>query len=117
MKRLWIKLFAGSSVLMLLALLVVAGMLGHNGPCIAPSSSGPDGVRMSAILQRCYGDTTVLTLEQVAKPVIAPDEVLIRVHAAGVNPLDKHYLHGTPYLLRLSNGWNLPEDPPFEPEI
>ena len=110
MKRLWIKLLAGSSALVLLALVMVAAMLSHNGPCVAPPPV-PDGERMSAILQRCYGDTGVLTLEQVAKPVIAPNEVLIRVHAASVNPLDKHYLHGTPYLLRLANGWNLPEDP------
>lgn len=109
MKKTWIKLLAGSSALLLLALFVLAGMLSHNGDCITPPPAA--GERMSAVLQRCYGDTTVLTLEQVAKPVIAPDEVLIRVHAASVNPLDKHYLHGTPYLLRLSNGWNLPEDP------
>lgn len=110
MKRLWIKLLAGSSALVLLALVMVAAMLSHNGPCVAPPP-GPDGEHMSAVLQRCYGDTQVLTLEQVAKPVIAPNEVLIRVHAASVNPLDKHYLHGTPYLLRLANGWNVPEDP------
>ena len=109
MKKLWIKLFAGGSVLMLLAMFVVAGMLSHNSACNVPPPA--DGERMSAILQRCYGDSSVLTLEQVAKPAIAPDEVLIRVHAASVNPLDKHYLHGTPYLLRLSNGWNLPDDP------
>ena len=51
MKRLWIKLLAGSSVLMLLAMFVVAGMLSHNGACSVPPPA--DGERMSAILQRC----------------------------------------------------------------
>ena len=94
MKKRWIKVLAGSGGLLLLTLFVLAGMLSHNGACVAVPPA--EGERMSAIMQRCYGDTQVLTLEQVAKPAIAPDEVLIRVHAASVNPLDKHYLHGTP---------------------
>ena len=109
MKKRWIKVLAGSGGLLLLTLFVLAGLLSHNGACVAVPPA--EGERMAAIMQRCYGDTQVLTLEQIAKPAIAPDEVLIRVHAASVNPLDKHYLHGTPYLLRLANGWHVPEDP------
>jgi NADPH:quinone reductase-like Zn-dependent oxidoreductase len=37
--------------------------------------------------------------------------VLVKVHAASVNPLDWHYLEGTPYLVRLDRGIGKPEDP------
>lgn len=32
------------------------------------------------------------------------DQVLVRVGAAALNPYDMHFLHGTPYFLRLNAG-------------
>ena len=52
----------------------------------------------------------MLRLEDVEKPVPGDDELLVRVHAAGVNPLDWHYMRGTPYLMRLSSGLRKPKD-------
>lgn len=43
---------------------------------------------MQAIRVHDYGESDVLTLETVALPEPQPNEVLIRVQAAGVNPLD-----------------------------
>ena len=43
---------------------------------------------MKAVLFNAYGGNDVLELREVPKPAIKPDEVLIRVHAAGVNPVD-----------------------------
>ncbi len=43
---------------------------------------------MRAVVQHEYGDTSVLTLERVPRPSPLPPEVLVRVHAAGVNPVD-----------------------------
>ncbi len=43
---------------------------------------------MRAIVQREFGPPEVLALEQVAKPEPIPTEVQVRVHAAGVNPVD-----------------------------
>lgn len=43
---------------------------------------------MQAIVQDSYGSPEVLTLEHVDKPSIKDDEVLVRVQAAAVNPLD-----------------------------
>lgn len=113
-KSRWSKILLGLAGISLLALAVFATAISHNRACPPPTQAavGADG-GMMAVLQRCYGDASTLSFERIAKPEIADDEVLIRVHAAGVNPLDKHYLHGTPYLLRLSNGFGAPEDPAF----
>ncbi len=39
-----------------------------------------------------------------AKPVPKDGQVLVRVRAAALNPYDMQFLHGTPYLMRLSTG-------------
>ena len=44
------------------------------------------------------------------KPVAADKEVLIKVRAASVNPLDWHFLRGTPYFLRLMAGLRKPKE-------
>jgi len=43
---------------------------------------------MKAIRIHDYGDADQLRYEDAPVPDIAPDEVLIRIHAAGVNPAD-----------------------------
>ncbi len=57
---------------------------------------------MKAIVQDEYGAPDVLELQEVDKPVVNDDDVLVRVHAASVNPADWHLLTGTPYLVRLT---------------
>ncbi len=64
---------------------------------------------MKAIVCRNYGPPDVLTLEDVEPPTIAGNEVLIRVRAASVNPLDRMY-RGRPYLIRVMTGWIRPKD-------
>lgn len=49
---------------------------------------------MKAIVYRQYGPPDVLQLEEVAAPAPADNEVLIKVHAASVNPLDWHVMRG-----------------------
>ena len=44
--------------------------------------------QMTAVVQHSFGPPEVLTLGQAARPVPLPTEVLVRVHAAGVNPVD-----------------------------
>ncbi|MDA0681087.1 MAG: NAD(P)-dependent alcohol dehydrogenase [Proteobacteria bacterium] len=65
---------------------------------------------MKAIVSRCYGSPDVLTLEDIAKPVPGDDEVLVKVVAASVNPLDWHGMRGSPYIMRLSSGLGTPGD-------
>jgi NADPH:quinone reductase-like Zn-dependent oxidoreductase len=65
---------------------------------------------MKAIVQRCYGSSDVLKLEEIAKPIAADNEVLVRVHAASVNPTDWHHMRGSPYIVRRSAGLGRPKD-------
>jgi NADPH:quinone reductase-like Zn-dependent oxidoreductase len=56
---------------------------------------------MKAIVQDRYGSADVLELGEVDMPVPKDDEVLLRVHAAGVEPGVWHLMTGMPYLVRL----------------
>jgi NADPH2:quinone reductase len=47
-----------------------------------------DAETMRAIVVREFGGPEVLRLEHVPTPEIGPDELLVEVHAAGVNPVD-----------------------------
>lgn len=57
--------------------------------------------RMKAIVYSDFGSPDVLRLEEIEKPVPLDNQLLIRVRGASVNPLDWHYMEGTPYLGRL----------------
>jgi NADPH:quinone reductase-like Zn-dependent oxidoreductase len=59
---------------------------------------------MKVMVYRQYGSPDVLKYEEVEKPTLEDKEVLIRVRAASVNPLDWHFLLGLPYLVRLVAG-------------
>ncbi|WP_166879951.1 NAD(P)-dependent alcohol dehydrogenase [Salinibacterium sp. ZJ450] len=64
---------------------------------------------MKAVVQRSYGTADVLTLADVATPVIGDDEVLVRVRAAGVNHADWVYTSGRPLIARLAFGVRAPK--------
>ncbi len=64
---------------------------------------------MRAIVYRSYGSPDILRLEEVPKPVVKDGDVLVRVHAASVNPLDWHLLRGKPYIVRPTSGWRKPK--------
>jgi NADPH:quinone reductase-like Zn-dependent oxidoreductase len=59
---------------------------------------------MKAVVYRRFGPPEVLQFEDVEKPTPRDDEVLIRVRAASVNPLDWRLVKGEPYLARLMMG-------------
>ena len=62
---------------------------------------------MKAIVYRNYGSPDVLRCEDVAKPTPGQDEVLVRVRAAALNPLDCHLIRGA-YLMRPMTGLRRP---------
>lgn len=63
---------------------------------------------MKAIVNHEYGQPDVLGLEDIAPPVARDHEVLVRVHAAAINPGDWDVMRGTPYVLRLTTGIRRP---------
>jgi NADPH:quinone reductase-like Zn-dependent oxidoreductase len=65
---------------------------------------------MKAIVYTNYGPPDVLQLKEVEKPFPKDNEVLIKVRAASINPLDWHYMRGTPYLVRIQAGLLKPKD-------
>ncbi|MBT8224700.1 MAG: NAD(P)-dependent alcohol dehydrogenase [Dactylosporangium sp.] len=56
---------------------------------------------MKAITQNAYGSPEVLELSDIDQPVAHDDAVLLRVHAAAVNPYDWHVMRADPHLVRL----------------
>jgi NADPH:quinone reductase-like Zn-dependent oxidoreductase len=56
---------------------------------------------MKAVVQDTYGSPDVLEVREIAKPAPPDDEVLVRVHAAGVDPGVWHLMTGRPYLVRV----------------
>lgn len=56
---------------------------------------------MRAIVQDSYGTADVLRSAQIERPQIADNEVLVRVHAAGLDRGTWHLMTGTPYLMRI----------------
>src|SRR5215207_10443264 len=66
---------------------------------------------MKAIVQDTFGSTDVLELRDISKPEFADDEVLVRVHAAGVDRGVWHLMAGLPYPIRLAGyGLRVPKD-------
>ena len=59
---------------------------------------------MKAIVCTQYGPPDVLQFNEVAKPTPADNEVLIKLYAASVNPVDLHLMRGKPFFLRLMSG-------------
>jgi NADPH:quinone reductase-like Zn-dependent oxidoreductase len=62
---------------------------------------------MKAIVQERFGPPDVLQLVDVDLPRPGPDDVVVRVHAAALNPYDWHMVRGDPYVARLMGGVGL----------
>ena len=67
---------------------------------------------MKAIVRDTYGSAEVLELRDIDRPGIGDDEVLVRVHAAGVDRGVWHIMTGLPYPIRLAGyGLRAPKTP------
>ena len=64
---------------------------------------------MQAMVQDTYGSAEVIQLRDIEKPEIGDNEVLVRVHAAGVNPADWAVMSGLPYIARPVYGLRRPK--------
>jgi NADPH:quinone reductase-like Zn-dependent oxidoreductase len=65
---------------------------------------------MKAIVYCDYGLPN-LKLQEIERPAPADDQLLVKVRAASVNPLDWHFIEGTPYIMRaMGVGFRKPTD-------
>jgi NADPH:quinone reductase-like Zn-dependent oxidoreductase len=65
---------------------------------------------MKAIVYCNYGVPN-LKFQEIEKPTPADDQLLVKVRAASVNPLDWHFIEGTPYFMRaIGTGLRKPKD-------
>src|SRR6476646_2384083 len=87
--------------------------MGFDGTQAATTGTNPTMTErmMQAIVQDSYGSADVLRTAEIDRPQIADNEVLVRVHAAGLDRGTWHLMTGTPYLLRLGFGLRRPKNP------
>jgi NADPH:quinone reductase-like Zn-dependent oxidoreductase len=64
---------------------------------------------MKSIVATAYGGPEVLRVVDAPPPVAVDGQVLVRVAASSVNPLDWHELRGTPYVVRIMRGLRAPK--------
>jgi NADPH:quinone reductase-like Zn-dependent oxidoreductase len=65
---------------------------------------------MRAIVRNTYGSPDVLELQEIDKPDLADDCVLVRVRAASINPADWYGMTGRPYVGRVPMGLRKPKE-------
>ena len=104
------KIGSGIFGVLLLAIAVLALVLSYESDCAPMPNVANGAATMKAAIYRCYGSPDVLEFVDVEKPVPAAGEVLVKIHFASVNPLDWHYLRGSPYFMRLEAGIGAPDD-------
>ncbi len=102
------KVTGGILIFLAVAISSLALILSHTSACGPAPAVSDETELMKAIVYRCYGSPDVLEFEDVEKPTPEDNEVLVKVHAASVNPLDWHYMRGSPYLMRLGTGLGAP---------
>ena len=73
------------------------------------SRPAPQGDLMKAVTYCDYGPPDVLRIEDLAKPVPGDGQLLVKVRAAAINPLEWHYMRGKPYIMRLDSGLRRPK--------
>jgi len=64
---------------------------------------------MKAIVYQHFGPPDVLECQEVEKPVPGQGEILIKVRAASINPLDWKLMKGGPFIMRLLLGLGKPK--------
>lgn len=104
------KILTGFVAVLGLAFFSLAITLSYTSACSAPPSVVAGADTMKAIVSRCYGGPESLEYVDVEKPKAGPKDIVVKVEAAAVNPLDYHYMRGSPYLMRLASGIGSPSD-------
>ena len=66
---------------------------------------------MQAAVYHRFGSPDVVQVEDIPKPVPKEAEVLVRIHAAAVSPVDSFWLKGEPFIMRPGAGLVTPRNP------
>src|SRR5436309_2585798 len=108
MKRILKWTFRVVLVLLVLALLFVFVAYWRSTNDCGRSTSAPTNP-MKAVVYCDYGPANV-RIDEVEKPSPTDNQILVKVRAVSVNPLDWHYIEGTPYVMRMQVGLRKPKD-------
>jgi NADPH:quinone reductase-like Zn-dependent oxidoreductase len=102
------KILTGVAAFFAIGFAGLAVTVSYDAPCppVEPLAAGVTPMR--AVMQRCYGVPRALRVEQIARPVPAEGQVLIKVHASSVNPAEWYGASGQPLVIRLFNGIGAP---------
>lgn len=104
------KILTGCLLFLFIGFGALALTIGHTSACVEPPASATGVDTMKAVTYYCYGSPEVLHYGDIEKPLPGDDEVQVKVVAASVNPLDWHYMRGSPYIMRLLVGIGAPDD-------
>ena len=104
------KILGGLAVLLIVTIIGFAITIGYTKDCEPIANPTVNGASMQAVRAHCYGGPEVLQILEVEKPVPGEGDVLVKIKAASVNPLDWHYMRGSPYFMRLMSGIGAPKD-------
>jgi NADPH:quinone reductase-like Zn-dependent oxidoreductase len=106
MMRKWPKRILKWTALTALLILVAGGVAlaiaywRSDNDCAERRAKAPENP-MRAVTYCEYGGPEVLQIEEVEKPLPDDNQILVQVRAVSLNPYDMHFLHGTPYVMRL----------------
>ncbi len=106
-----VKVIGTVVVVLAASVLALALVVSREAACEAPVPPPKGTLLMRGFSYRCYGGPDLLALGDLAKPVPDSNQLLVKVHAASLNPLDWHFMRGKPYVMRLSSGLGKPKDP------
>ena len=104
------KIASGIVIVLAVAIISLALVLSHDSECGPAPAVASGSETMQAVVYRCYGSPDILEFADIEKPTPADDEVLVKINAASVNPLDWHYMRGSPYIMRLMSGLGAPTE-------
>ena len=104
------KIANGFLAVLALAFLMLSVAVSYTSDCPIPEDVATGAETMKAVVSQCYGGPEALQYLDVAKPQPGPKDVIVKVHSAAVNPLDYHYMRGSPYVMRAIAGIGSPND-------
>ena len=107
-----LKRIIGWGALAIVVALFATGLVAwvsSTNACDEPTAAAPQ-TPMKAVVYCDYGSPEVLKIDALEKPVPTDSQLLIKVHAAAVNPLDWHYMRGEPYIGRFGMGLRKPSN-------